>query len=324
MASKSRLLFLLKYLYEQTDDEHPVTGSALRAVLADAGFHAPDARTVRNDIATLIDAGYDIVAEEHPGLSTSYFFGARELEIAELRILIDAVSSSQFISESKSEELIRKLRTIGGRISDSYLQPGVFVSSRVKAKENQLLYIVQQIEEGILSRKKITFQYYNYNLNKERVLRHDGEVYTVSPYATVWNTDRYYLACYSDKHRKIVPFRIDRMGIPTVTQIPADPAPEDFDPGYYSDKVFQMYSGRDTRVTLRCDYDMIDHMIDRFGDGIRIANITETTFDTTVTVSVSVTFFAWLFQYGRSIRIISPADVRERYLCLLKAAEKSC
>lgn len=320
MATKSRLLFLLRYLYENTDDDHPMSGAALRSAMTEAGFQAPDARTFRNDIETLIEAGFDIVEEVRPGVRTLYHYGARDWEISELRILIDAVSSSQFITERKSNELIRKLANLGGQISEPYLQPGVFVSSKIKTKSNQLLYVVQQIEEGIRLRKKISFRYRQYNVQKERVSKHDGEIYTVSPYATVWNADRYYLACWSDKHEKIITFRIDRMDVPTVTDEPAVPAPKSFRPKDYSEEIFRMYAGEDERVTLRCNIDMMDHVIDHFGDKIETVNVTESTFDTTVPVSVSTTFYAWVFQYAGKIRIIGPEPVREGYQEMLKEA----
>ena len=322
MATKSRLLFLLKYLHENTDDAHPVTGAYLRTVLADAGLPSPDMRTLRNDIDMLVNAGFDIVSEERVGVSTLYYYGQREWEVAELRILIDAVSSSQFVSEKKSTQIIRKLTKLGGEINAPYLKPGVFLSSKVKAKGNQLLYTVQMIEEGISLKRKITFQYYKYNVNKERVKRHGGEIYTVSPYATVWNADRYYLLCWSDKHDKVIAFRIDRMGIPTITEEKAVPAPAGFNPKAYSESVFKMYTGEDAVVTLRCASDTVDHIIDRFGTQVRIKNISDESFDAVVSVSVSPTFYAWVFQYMGAIRIVGPEHVKQGYLEMIKAARQ--
>ncbi len=318
MAMKSRILFLLKYLYENTDDAYPLTGTQLRGILRDNGIPVPDIRTLRNDITMLINAGFDIVAEERTGLSTLYYYGRREWETAELRILIDAVSSSRFISETKSSQLISKLSSLAGSVNAPYLKPGMFVPVGMKAKGNHLLYVVQRIEEGITQKRKISFQYYNYNIRKEQIKRNSGEIYTVSPYATVWNTDRYYMVCWSDKHQKVVCFRIDRMGIPTVTEELSVPMPRHFNPKSWSEMTFKMYSGEETAVTLRCDYDMMDHIIDRFGTGVPLENITEDTFDISVPVSVSPTFYAWVFQYAGAIRIIEPDSVRDGYLRMLE------
>ena len=192
MANKSRILYLLRYLQENSDEDHPVTTAEIRKALASKGCPVT-IETLRNDIVMLQETGFDIAVNETSGLSTTYSFLDRLLDVPELQILIDAVSSSQFLTQAKSRHLIDKLIAMAGPSHRAELQPGIMVSEHVKAPNEQLLYIVQAIREGIRTRRKIAFQYFHYNMNKEREPRLNGKIYVVSPYATIWKNDRYFL-----------------------------------------------------------------------------------------------------------------------------------
>ena len=172
--------------------------------------------------------GFDIAVSEKSGQSTTYSYVDRDFSAPELQILIDAVSSSQFITKSKSEQLINKLVSMAGPSHAEELQPNVLSAEYVKARNSQFLYIIQRIHEAIRDDRKISFQYYQLNLNKERVPRHDGKKYMVSPYATLWRYDRYFLIGYSDNREKVVVFRVDRMGMPELTEESRGPQSEDF------------------------------------------------------------------------------------------------
>ena len=204
MANKGRVLYLLQYLQRCSDEDHPVTTAEIRKELADKGCPAT-VETVRDDISMIRGCGFDIAVSEKSGQSTTYSYVDRDFSAPELQILIDAVSSSQFITKSKSEQLINKLVSMAGPSHAEELQPNVLSAEYVKARNFQFLYIIQRIHEAIRDDRKISFQYYQLNLNKERVPRHDGKKYIVSPYATLWRYDRYFLIGYSDNTNFIFP-----------------------------------------------------------------------------------------------------------------------
>ncbi|QUA54652.1 helix-turn-helix transcriptional regulator [Aristaeella lactis] len=317
MADKRAIMFLYKYLYENTDEDHPISSVQLRAILRANGY-VSDPRTIRKDIELLREAGYDILINEQNGIPTMYFYGARDWDKTELMILIDAISSAQFITKEKSREIINKLSCLAGYQNKTILTPSIFVSENLKAHNNQILYVLEKVTEAIREKKKISFKYYNYNTYKERIFRHDGELYTISPYSTIWKEDRYYVVGYSDKHEKIIPFRLDRMPVPKVIDEPAIPKPRTFKIQDYANKVTRMYTGTEYNVTLRCQTELIDNIIDKFGKDVQISNITKDTFDATSTVAVSVTFFGWVFQYSGKMIITSPECVRNQYYEMLQ------
>ena len=319
MANKNRVLFLLKYLQQHSDEQHALTTAELLKALHENGYNITNL-TLRNDIETLTESGFDISITKGSGVSTTYSYVDREWTLPELQILIDAISSSQFLTTEKSKDLIRRLLELACPSEKDALEPSILVSENVKAENNLIFINVQAIKEGIDTNKKVQFQYFNYNLQKEKVYRHDGEVYTVSPYATVWMNDRYYLVGYSDKRDKVVQFRVDRMDLVTVTEEDRVPAPPDFNLQDYNDKIFKMYDGDETEVTLRCHYGIIDQVIDKFGKKIELKNITKDTFDITVPVSLSGTFFSWVFTYAGRMTIVKPERASNWYISMLQDA----
>lgn len=317
MANKSRVLYLLQFLQGNSDEEYAVSTADIRKALEEKGC-AATIETIRNDIQMLQETGYEIVVNESSGLPTTYSYIDRSFDVPELQILIDAVASSQFITKSKSNKLIEKLVSMAGPSHAEELQPSVLSAEYVKARNSQFLYIVQKIHEGIKENKKISFQYYRMNLNKERIPRHDGEMYVVSPYATLWRYDRYFLIGFSDKREKVVVFRVDRMGMPELTTESRVPQPEDFRIQNYTEKVFWMYDGPEKKVTLRCRHNLIDHIVDYFGIDVVPEKITENSFDVTVSVSISNPFFAWVAGFGGDMTIVGPVDVKIAYKTMLQ------
>ena len=316
---KHGIAFLLKYLYENTDQDNPVTSGQLQSILAEKGY-ASNPRTIRKDAGLLADADFDVVIIEQPGLPTQYYYNSRDFELTEARVLIDAVSSAQFITQKQTDELIEKLSVLAGRQHKAALKPQLYVSEHIKAENDQLLLTIEKIHQSILGRKKIAFRMFNYDTNMKKNFRHGGEVYTISPYNTVWNDDRYYVVGYSDKRQDIVSMRIDRMAIPEILDEDAFPPPENYNVQDYTDTVSRMYGGSREEVTLRCCTAMIDQVIDKFGKKVRLSRINPYTFDATATVAVSGTFLAWVFQFAGQITILSPEPVREMYAEMLRTA----
>lgn len=322
MAMKPRVLYLMQYLQRNSDEQHPVTTAQIRRELAAKGCPV-SIITLRADIQSLLEAGYEISVNEKEGLSTTYSWIDRDLSAPELQILVDAVSSSQFITTEKSKELIKKLVTLAGPSYQAGLTPQILVSEHVKAPNKQILLSVQAIRRAIDRDRKITFRYMQYNAQKVQVPKYQGtpqEDYIVSPYATIWNNERYYLVGYSEKRKQVNTYRVDRMT--AVKQVPRKrvPAPDDFNVQDYTDKVFWMYDGNEEEVTLRCRLKILDQVIDRFGEGIELKNVTRQTFDVTVPVCISGTFYAWVVQFVGEMNIIAPGHVKDTYAEYLQEA----
>lgn len=316
-SMKSRLLFLQSYLLRDTDMDHPVRTDHLIGILQEAGFSA-DARTLRNDIDMLSDSGYSICIVRE-GKYNAYYLDDRDFDLSELRMLIDAVSSSRFISREKSEELTEKLASLASIHQRDQLRKRVFTADRIKTNDDSSLVTAEWICEAIDQKKKISFQYYDYTPDKRKVLKHDGEVYVCSQYAIVWNDDRYYMIGYSDKHQHIGSFRLDRMKGPRILKEKAT-QDDEFNPAEYIRHVLKMFGGRECEVTLRCQNDLMKNVIDRFGEDIETWTEDRDHFCVKLHVQVSRTFYSWVFQFAGGIDIIAPADIREEYLSMLLGA----
>lgn len=322
METKERILILLQYLQNNSDDDRSVSAADIRRMFRERG-ESVSPPTLRGDIASLQKSGYEIEIREDNGIGTFYRFLDREWSRPELQILVDAVSAAQFIPQARSEELIRKLSPMAGPSHKEELVPQILVSEHVKAKNKNMIYSVQAIRKAIERDRKISFRYLQFNLNREQVPKHAGtpeEQYTVSPYATVWNDDRYYLVGWSDKRNKVAVYRIDRMEVPKQLTKKRVPPPDGFDIRDYTDKVFRMYGGPEEEVTLRCSMEILDQVIDRFGDGVELKPGHNGHFMITVPVSLSTTFYAWVFQFVGKMSIVSPEHVREAYAGYLSEA----
>ena len=309
-STKKRLLLILELLYKTTDESHPVSTVDIIGYLDEKGFQI-DRKTLRSDLRLLISMGYDIVVVKSS--PNKYFWGERTFEIPELKMLLDAVSSARFISETKSKQLTKKIMSLAGMQQREQLKRHVRAIGKTKADNKGLYYIIDTITEAINRKKKISFQYMEYNGRKEKILRNDGEVYMLSPYVLYWNEDYYYVLGYSDKRERVTAFRIDRMKTPTIMDDDAVSKPEDFDVSAYSNKVFQMFSGEETTVELECDTALMKYVIDRFGLDVETEELSEDKFLAKVPVDLSPTFYGWVFQFGGGIRIVGPEEAVGAY-----------
>ena len=319
MPNKNRLLLLFRILRERTDDKTWISTPEICRMMAEQGLDC-QVRTLRADIRALKDSGFEISVREREGMPTEYSWQDREWSIPELQVLVDAVSSAQFIPQERSEALVSRLADMAGPSHAAELKPQILVSEHIKAKNKDMIYTVQAIRRATDRDRKIVFRYLEYTPEKKQVPKHEGtaeEEYVVSPYATVWNNDRYYLVGWSEKRGKAVSYRIDRMKVPNLLRAKRVPPPEDFDLRDYTDKVFGMYGGPEEEVTLRCRMSILDQVIDRFGEDAEIRTVDQKTFDVTVPVSVSGTFFSWVFQFTGEMKILEPKWVRESYTNML-------
>ena len=299
------LLLLQRYLYEHTDDRHPVSVSDILAFWQEHGIQA-GRKSVYSAIEALQSSGMDIVCVK--STQNRYFVGARLFELPELKLLVDAVESSRFITARKSERLIEKL---GKLTSESYayqLDRHIYMDGTVKPENECIYYSVDKIHSAIQEKRQITFQYFEYTPQKEKVLKHDGYRYQFSPYVLIWSRDYYYAVGWSNKHEKLAQFRVDRMTAVELSNQAAVLAP-DFDPAEYVQKVFGMYSDAFRTVELLCDNETMRSVIDRFGEDVSTETVDQGHFKVTVEVAPSPPFFAWVFTFCGRIRILSPAEV---------------
>ncbi|MDO4394144.1 MAG: WYL domain-containing protein [Bacillota bacterium] len=222
-------------------------------------------------------------------------------------MLIDAVSSSRFITQKKSQVLAKKLMGLSNEHRQKELKRNIYAANRVKSRSKSLLYTVDTANEAITKKKKITFNYTEYSPEKKKVYRHDGEVYILSPYALFWNEDYYYIVGYSDKYDNISAFRADRVASIAISDEKAVKKPADFSVEKYSTEVFEMFdTGEIIRVKLQCRNEHMKYIIDRFGEDIETEIATDATFYAYPEVALSPNFYSWVFKFAGEIRILSP------------------
>lgn len=302
---KARLLVLTKMFYELTDENHPMDTFKILDYLAENGVPANN-KTLRSDIALLKELDIDIVTV--PGRPNKYFWGARLFEMPELKLLLDAVASSRFITKSKSRELSRKLTSMASENQRKQLNRHIYSTGRVKPGNENIYYYVDLINNAIELKRKISFSIIEFDGRKKKVLRHDGEVYVVSPYAMYWNDDFYYVVGWSDKRETMGAYRIDRMEDPQILNEKAAKKPKGFRVTDYSHKVFEMFEGEEERVKLECRNDLMKYVIDRFGMKFETEPATKETTYCYVDVCLSPTFYGWVFGFGGDIRILEPQE----------------
>ena len=305
--SQQALLLLRQYLYQQTDEQHPASVTDILAFWQQHGIQA-GRKSVYTDIELLQNAGMDIVCVKSS--QNKYFVGQRLFELPELKLLVDAVESSRFITEKKSTALIKKLGHLTSTAQAEQLNRRIYMGGTPKPENESIYYNVDTIHNAVQKKQQITFQYFEYTPKKEKILKHDGYKYRFSPYAMIWNRDCYYAVGWSEKHGKIAQFRVDRM---TAVEPLEHTAVQtlDFDPAEYVRKVFGMYPDNLCTVELLCDNEVMRSVIDRFGENVQTETVDEQHFRATVEVAPSPPFFSWVFTFSGKIRIVSPAAVLE-------------
>lgn len=312
---KNRLLYILNLLYHESDEDHPITITQILERLQQAGIEG-NRRTVAHDLEVLSDNGFDVICNK--SRQNQYFIGERHFEIPELKLLVDVVQASRFISIKRSKKLIQKLSSFASVHQVAELNRHLYVDKQVKAENEQAIYTVDLLNDAINKQKQVCFKYYEYNQNKRKVFKHKGQIYRFSPYSLIWNNDCYYVLGYSENHDKIVKFRVERIVAPEMVDFPAVAKPKNFCLNKYVNSVFQMYDAEIKTVTLLCDNCMMKTVIDRFGSGVQTRIVSSNQFEATVDVSVSPTFFGWIVGCGGKMELTAPKDAKQKYHDLLQ------
>lgn len=304
MALTNRILLILHFLWTTTDESNPVSLEQLKDHLKLHGLSRPDSRTLRNDLTQIAEFGVDIVVNRK--VQNQYFIASRHFDTAEVKLLIDAVQSSRFITSKKSKALIAKLAAFVEPSQKQLLKRQLYIDHRSKATNEAIIRIVDHLHTAIAERRKITFQYFDYTQTKKKIHRHKGEKYVVSPYAMLWNNDLYYMVGYSDTRDLIATYRIDRIDKLEIASIPSVEQPPDFCVADYFTQAFSMYSGEECEVELLCENELMGSIIDRFGLTVQTEVVDELHFKVTTRVALSDNFYGWVFASGGKMRILGP------------------
>lgn len=307
---KLKCLYLRQYLLENTDEEHSVTIPDMIAALARHDI-AAERKSLYDDLEGLRQSGLEVEYRKTP--VNGYFVAERQFQLPELKLLVDAVQSSKFITLKKSSELIAKLETLASRYEAQALRRQVYVTHRIKAMNESIYYNVDALHSAISAGSRITFRYFDWDRTGKKQYRHAGARYEVSPWALLWDDENYYLVGYDAERRERRHYRVDKMeGITETGEVrQGQELFEKFDPAEYSKTVFGMYGGEAVPVRLRFANHMANLVFDRFGRELSLHPIGEDFFEITVEVVPSPQFFAWIVGLGHDATIKSPQSVIE-------------
>lgn len=299
---KRKLLVLYRFLLARTDDDHPVTVQEMQDELTRWDISA-ERKSIYNDMEELRQLGVDV--QSRKGKHAGWFIGQREFELAELKLLVDAVQSSRFLTLRKSDSLIRKLEGLASVYQAQKLQRQVYVDRRVKTMNESIFYNVDKLHTAIAAGRAVAFRYFEYNAKKEKVYRREGRRYYVSPCGLIWDNENYYLAAWDEENGEVRHYRVDKMTDITITGMPRH-VPKNWDPEGYARRHFGMFSGRQGQVRLRCTSALAGVVLDRFGQDVMLVPDGEDHFTVTLDVVVSPPFRGWVFGLGDGVEVLSP------------------
>ena len=321
MKNNKRSLFILKYLSKQTDENHLATILQINDYLQQYELDA-NRETISDCIKELQEVGYDIFCVR--STQNQYYMRERPFSLAEIKLLVDAVQSSRFISKEQSMELVSKLADLVGSHKSEILKRHLYIESRAKTDNTDIMEYVDRIHRAIIEQRKVKFKYYEYNPNKEKVLRHGGQIYTVSPYVLVWNNDMYYVVGFYEEKERIYKFRIDRMCELMVIAEEGREISEDLNMSDFFEKEFSMMNGKLCEVELLCENKLMSSIIDKFGQDVHTEIVDEGHFKVIVEINLSGNFYGWVFASRGAMKIIGPEWVKEAFGEQISAFQLNC
>lgn len=319
---KLKLLYLKQILETYTDEDHKLSTKELIKKLDSYGIKA-ERKSLYDDIECLINFGVDIIVEKSD--SNYYAIGERKFELPELKLLVDSVQASKFLTEKKSNSLIKKLESLCSTHQATALQRQVIVSGRIKNMNESIYRTIDEIHNAISSRSKIKFKYIKYSISNKNVLKKDGEDYIISPFALMLNGENYYLLGYDSEFEKIKHYRVDKIFNIKITEEKSDGQEvfEKIDLSKYGNKMFSMFGGENTKVKLLVENDLIGVIADKFGKNNMFFKYDENHFTVNVDVAVSSQFYGWLTSLSPAVKLISPKKTVSDFKEYLKSVQEN-
>ena len=317
VTNKLRTLYIMDALLEKSDENNRLATKELLEMLENNGITA-DRKSIYDDIDTLQTWGMDILyTKEKPA---GYYLASRKFELPELKLLVDAVQSSKFITVKKSRELIKKLESLASAGEAKKLQREVYIADRIKTINESIYYNVDMLHDAIQAGKKISFIYYKWNTDKELVARNNGRPIEVSPWSLTWDDENYYMLGFDSASGIVKHYRVDKMQKITLLDEPRDGEEEfrDFDLAKFAKNTFGMYGGSLEAVTMEFDEGLIGVVLDRFGTDVIIQNMGTGSFRMRHEVAVSGQFYGWIAGLGSGVKIISPQHVADGFKTYIK------
>ncbi len=315
-GQKLKLLYIVKILEEYTDENHPITTKELIEKLALYDVTA-ERKSIYDDMARLQDFGYDIIRKENRN-GGGYYLASRDFELVELKLLVDAVQSSRFVTEKKSRKLIGKLEKLVNKHDSKQLHRQVYVAGRVKTDNENIYYQVDAIQKAIAENRQIEFVYLEWNQKKELVPRRE-EKYLVSPWILMWQEEKYYLVAYDNHSQALRHYRVDKLSDVEILETPREGQNiyGNLNPVEYVNKAFGMFGAKEEDVILTFPERLVGVIIDRFGKEVSIRKQGEL-LRARVKVMTSPQFFAWVAGVGNELKIAGPDTVCHEYKDWLK------
>lgn len=309
-AFKIRLIKLLEILRQHSDEDNYMSTNEIIERLAAIGIVC-DRRTLYKDVELLNESGYEVLCEKSPGKPNGYCVADRSFNVSELRILMDAVQASSFITPKKTEELVDKIANLGGSHRAELLQSNIVKFNTTKSINENIFYSISEINAAIENGKKVSFEYFDFNEKHERVYRRNGKRYYVNPLATIYDDDNYYLICYYGKYEGVVHYRIDRMDhVEMVVNQPIDLYKGDpIDLQHHKKTLFGMFQGEEQEVEFIADKSLLDVIFDVFGDAVKLEPDRGDAVRFKVSVQLSPTFYGWCLSFGDKLQVVGPDEV---------------
>lgn len=310
---KIKLLAVMQILLQRTDENHTMSAQDICNTLESTYGITAERKGIYSDIEALQRVGFDVL--QNKGRDSGYYIGERDFELPELKLLVDAVQASKFITEKKSEKLIKKLEGLASVYEAQQLQRQVFICDRPKTGNETIFYIVDQIHTALFENRQVTFQYTEWTPKKELQLKKEGSYYQLSPWALTWDSEHYYLVAYDVESDMVKHYRVDKMKNLSILEEErlGQEKFQRFDLPSFAKKTFAMYGGRDERVALRCKNHLAGVIIDRFGKDVMMIPDERDFFKANVLVTVSEQFFGWLAGLGNGVQLLAPEAVVNEY-----------
>lgn len=317
---KLKMLYLKDILSKYTDEQHPLSATQICEILREFDVEA-ERKSIYDDMGMLAAYGMDVMKIN--GRDGGFFLGSRDFELAELKLLIDAVMSSKFITKRKSDQLIKKITALASDYDSEELKRQLHSINRIKGQNESILYTVDDINRAIRSNSKIGFRYYEWTTEIKLRPKKNGELYKVSPLTLIWDDEYYYLVAYDSEAGIVKHYRVDKIRDIEITDEAREKPADKIDMSAYSGKMFGMFGGKTEKVGFNCPKDKIGILIDRFGQDIKVTEAGNDTVNVYSEAVLSSQFYGWIASVGPQIRLISPSEAVKGMKDFLKANLKN-